>query len=59
MSVSIPVLNTIEIRIPPTFGRLYELAYNMWWAWDPTARNLWPAIHSVCLLYTSDAADEL
>ena len=47
MSVSIPVLNTIEIRIPPTFGRLYELAYNMWWAWDPTARNLWPAIHSV------------
>ena len=19
----------------------------MWWAWDPTARNLWPAIHSV------------
>ena len=26
--------------IPPRIERLYELAYNLWWAWNPSAQTL-------------------
>lgn len=29
------------LRIPAAFARLYDLAYNMWWSWDPVAYRLW------------------
>jgi starch phosphorylase len=37
----IPTDGGIDVAIPEHFGRLPELAYNMWWSWDPRARDLW------------------
>jgi glycogen phosphorylase len=33
-----------RVSIPEEFGRLHDLAYNMWWSWDPGARDLWQRI---------------
>jgi len=41
---NIHTLSTTELRIPPAFSRLYELAYNLWWSWDTSGRDLWAAI---------------
>ena len=30
--------------IPPRLGRLLELAYNLWWSWNPAAQELFRAI---------------
>lgn len=27
-------------QLPPRLGRLGDLAYNLWWSWHPSARNL-------------------
>ncbi len=32
------------LRVPVEFDRLYDLAYNMWWSWDPIAYQLWGQI---------------
>lgn len=37
----IPVGPKVPLRIPAEFERLYDLAYNMWWAWDPVAYQIW------------------
>ncbi len=47
MGPNIPVLSTIELGVPNAFARLYELAYNLWWSWDPAAINLWHAIDAM------------
>ncbi len=44
MSVSIPTLSILELRIAPEFDRLYELAYNLWWSWNADANDLWRQI---------------
>jgi starch phosphorylase len=38
---AIPVGAKAPLRIPNEFGRLYDLAYNMWWSWDPVAYQIW------------------
>ena len=42
----IPRLHTAEIDLPRELGRLYDLAYNLWWTWNPGARELFSAIDS-------------
>ncbi|MEL7061515.1 MAG: alpha-glucan family phosphorylase [Acidobacteriota bacterium] len=43
-NAQIPTLHISEIELPREFGRLYELAYNLWWTWTPEARDLFAAI---------------
>ena len=40
----IPVAAGTRLRIPKTFERLHDLAYNMWWTWVPEARDLWQRV---------------
>ena len=42
----IPTLPVSELELPREFERLYEIAYNMWWAWTPEARDLFAAVDS-------------
>jgi len=44
---AIPTLPAGELPLPAAYARLYDLAYNLWWSWDPVARELWPAIDPV------------
>ncbi len=44
LSTSIPVGPKVPLRIPRNFVRLYDLAYNLWWSWDPMGRDLWGRI---------------
>jgi len=39
--VEIPVIKNPDFAIPSTFGRLADLAHNLWWTWDATASGLW------------------
>lgn len=43
----IPVLPQVEFAVPRTLERLVELAYNLWWSWNPQGRNLWTALDPV------------
>src|SRR4051794_17867859 len=44
---------TVVPRLPPSLERLREIAYNLWWAWNPDARelfvraaaDLWEEVH--------------
>ncbi len=40
----IPTLHVTEIELPREVEQLYELAYNLWWAWTPEARDLFATI---------------
>jgi len=40
----IPVAAGTRVRIPESFERLHDLAYNMWWTWVPEARELWQRV---------------
>lgn len=33
-------------KLPPTIARLQELAYNLWWSWEPDAQALFATIDS-------------
>jgi starch phosphorylase len=44
VNVQVPVLSGAEVRLPEPFERLYELAYNLWWTWDPLAYRIWQQI---------------
>jgi starch phosphorylase len=44
VNVQVPVLSGAEVRLPEPFERLYELAYNLWWTWDPLAYRIWEQI---------------
>ncbi len=44
MPIAIPTLATTELPIPERFGRLYDLAYNLWWSWDEAGADLWRAV---------------
>ncbi|HSG78247.1 MAG TPA: alpha-glucan family phosphorylase [Acidimicrobiia bacterium] len=41
---TIPVAAGTQVHIPRTFERLYDLAYNTWWTWQPYARELWQRV---------------
>jgi hypothetical protein len=36
-SPEIPTLPGAEVDIPREVSRLYDLAYNLWWTWSPSA----------------------
>ncbi len=38
---------TVLPRIPEAIGRLSELAYNLWWSWEPQAQELFASIDPV------------
>jgi len=44
LSASIPVGPKVPLRVPDQFIRLYDLAYNLWWSWNPAGRDLWSRI---------------
>ncbi|NQV04932.1 alpha-glucan family phosphorylase [bacterium] len=44
---SIPVAAGTRLYVPKPYERLYDLAYNMWWAWEPYARELWQRVSPV------------
>ena len=43
-SLAIPRLHIADIELPRDVRGLYDLAYNLWWTWNPRARQLWSAI---------------
>jgi len=40
----IPTLPGAEVDLPRELARLYDLAYNLWWTWSPSAHLLFSAI---------------
>ncbi len=39
-------LHVADIELPREVRKLYDLAYNLWWTWDPRARHLFSVIDS-------------
>ncbi len=44
--IPIPSLQGADIELPADIERLYDLAYNLWWTWNPQVRQLFSAIDS-------------
>jgi starch phosphorylase len=44
LNAAIPTGPKASLGIPRPFNRLYDIAYNLWWSWDPVARELWGRI---------------
>jgi starch phosphorylase len=42
---SIPVRTPLELDLPRELEGIYQLAYNLWWTWNPAAQRLFSAIH--------------
>jgi len=42
----LPLLHIADIDLPRDVQGLYDLAYNLWWTWNPPARQLFSAIDS-------------
>lgn len=42
----IPSLSVADITLPSEVSKLYNLAYNSWWAWDSRSRQLFALIDS-------------
>ncbi len=42
--VAIPFLHCADIELPRQVTKLYDLAYNLWWSWNPSARELFDQI---------------
>ncbi|MGE4190845.1 MAG: alpha-glucan family phosphorylase [Thermoanaerobaculia bacterium] len=42
--LQIPRLHIADIELPRDVKGLYDLAYNLWWTWNPRARQLFSAI---------------
>ena len=47
MPFDIPTLPNAEFTIPRSLQRLTDLAYNLWWSWNPAGRDLWSALDQV------------
>ena len=45
-SIDIACRHLAEFDLPSEVSGLYELAYNLWWSWNPSARHLFSAIDS-------------
>lgn len=45
--MNIPVLPSVEFAIPNSYARVVELAYNMWWSWNPVGNSLWSNLDPV------------
>ncbi len=44
---SVPTLSPNELAIPRSLHRLMDLAYNVWWVWNPEGRSLWSTLDPV------------
>ena len=44
--IDITSCQVAEIELPSELSTLYEMAYNLWWSWNPPARHLFSAIDS-------------
>ncbi|HEV8630669.1 MAG TPA: alpha-glucan family phosphorylase [Thermoanaerobaculia bacterium] len=44
--LQIPCQHVADIELPQEVQGLYELAYNLWWTWNPRATELFSAIDS-------------
>ena len=44
MDLRIAGMQVAEIELPDEVDRLYDLAYNLWWTWNPAARQLFSTI---------------
>ena len=42
--IVVPSLHVADIELPRPVAKLYDLAYNLWWTWSPTARDLFTSI---------------
>ncbi|NNF70130.1 MAG: alpha-glucan family phosphorylase [Acidimicrobiia bacterium] len=42
--VGVPSGPIAPVRVPKAYRRLLDLAYNLWWTWDPLAYDLWARI---------------
>jgi starch phosphorylase len=42
--MNIPCLSVADIELPREVSKLYDLAYNFWWSWNPRARRLFSSI---------------
>lgn len=42
--VVIPYVPVGDIELPREAGRMYELAYNLWWTWTPPAQDLFAMV---------------
>jgi starch phosphorylase len=47
LSPNIRTIPAADIEIPGELSGLYDLAYNLWWTWEPGARELFSAIDPV------------
>ncbi|MFP5330849.1 MAG: alpha-glucan family phosphorylase [Acidimicrobiia bacterium] len=47
MPFDIPTLPNTEFTLPRSLRRLSDLAYNLWWSWNPAGRDLWSALDQV------------
>jgi starch phosphorylase len=45
--LNIPTLQPTEFPIPPSFARVVELAYNLWWSWNSSGASLWSNLDPV------------
>jgi starch phosphorylase len=45
--VEVPYVAVGDIELPAEFRKLYDLAYNLWWAWTPRAQELFALIDGV------------
>lgn len=43
----IPTIAETGLPIPLGFARLFDLAYNLWWSWNPEGRDLWTTLDPV------------
>lgn len=41
---SIPAAAPTPVPVPKEFARLRDLAYNMWWSWNDSAKDLWQQV---------------
>lgn len=42
--LTIPAQHVTDLELPHELRGLYDLAYNLWWTWNPRARELFSAI---------------
>lgn len=45
--LNIPTLQPTEFAIPPSYARVVELAYNLWWSWNSAGVSLWSNLDPV------------
>ena len=42
--LAVATQHVTDIELPREFAKLYELSYNLWWAWTPQAQELFASI---------------